>query len=74
MCVCVCELLEVKRVVMHVMLTPVPKGKLGTSVLVEALSGLTERERERGSTWWTADEAGAGIGPLQLMKQGNNSM
>lgn len=31
-----CELLEVYKVVIHVMLTQIPKGKLGMSELVEA--------------------------------------
>lgn len=32
---CVYEQLEVHRVVIHMMLVQIPKGKLGTSVLVE---------------------------------------
>jgi len=66
-----CELLEVYTVVIHVMLTQIPRGRLGMSMLVEAAapvlwpraSGLRETD--------CTGEAEASSGPPQLMKQGN---
>lgn len=47
MWVCVCEALEVKRVVMHVMLTPVPQRETGDECAGGSSRGLAERKRER---------------------------
>lgn len=56
--VCVCEALEVNRVVMHVMLTLIPKGKLGTSVPAEFAAWRESKSRGKGERECTGQAVG----------------
>lgn len=53
---CVYEQLEVHRVVIHMMLVQIPKGKLGMSVLVEVEECGRLHRRGRGSQWSSATD------------------